>query len=253
MSSTQTVPSATLQMGGFVVAPNTIYVCAAGGAAADVGAAIWSKKPPGCGYTGNTTVTVYDADPIYPAPGVPYSVTYQVPDNVTIFFNISIINSPSVPSNAAALVAAAIVNAFTGGNGGQSAQIGSKVLASRFYAGIAGLGAWAQLVSLGIGASTAAAVASVTGAIAGTTLTVSSVSSGTLAVGQRIGGTGVVPNTVITALGTGTGGTGTYQVSVSQTVGSEALSAYDMSGQQLQMAINQMPTTGAANINLNLV
>ena len=53
----------------------------------------------------------------------------------------------------------------------------------------------------------------VTGAISGTTLTVTAVTSGTLFVGQVITGTGVAADTVITAFGTGSGGTGTYTVS----------------------------------------
>ena len=65
----------------------------------------------------------------------------------------------------------------------------------------------------------------VTGAISGTTLTVSAVTSGTLYVGQTIQGTGVTANTMITALGTGSGGTGTYTVSTSQTVASTTLYA----------------------------
>lgn len=65
--------------------------------------------------------------------------------------------------------------------------------------------------------------ASVTGSIAGTTLTVTAVASGTLAVGQPVSGAGVAAGTVITGLGTGTGGTGTYTVNNSQTVASEAL------------------------------
>jgi hypothetical protein len=64
---------------------------------------------------------------------------------------------------------------------------------------------------------------SVTGAISGTTLTVSAVSTGSLTVGQMITGTGVLPGTVITAFGTGTGGTGTYTVSRSQTVASTTI------------------------------
>jgi len=56
--------------------------------------------------------------------------------------------------------------------------------------------------------------------ISGTTMTVTSVSAGTLAVGQELSGTGVTAGTTITALGSGTGSTGTYTVSVSQTVGS---------------------------------
>jgi hypothetical protein len=61
---------------------------------------------------------------------------------------------------------------------------------------------------------------SFTGTISTTTLTVSAVAAGQLAVGQIISGTGVTPGTRITALGTGTGYTGTYTISVSQTVGS---------------------------------
>jgi len=57
-----------------------------------------------------------------------------------------------------------------------------------------------------------------TGSISTTTLTVDSMLSGTIAVGQAIFGEGIAQNTVITALGTGTGGAGTYTVSDSQTV-----------------------------------
>jgi microcystin-dependent protein len=73
--------------------------------------------------------------------------------------------------------------------------------------------------------------ASVTGTInngstlAGTTLTVTLVGSGTLAVGQVITGTGISANTRITALGTGTGGVGTYTVNISQLVASTTITA----------------------------
>ncbi|MER8478448.1 hypothetical protein [Mesorhizobium sp. M1163] len=66
----------------------------------------------------------------------------------------------------------------------------------------------------------------VTGSIAGTTLTVSAVAAGVIAVGQQISGSGVTAGTTITALGTGSGGTGTYTVSASQTVSSTTISAY---------------------------
>ena len=70
---------------------------------------------------------------------------------------------------------------------------------------------------------------SFTGSIATTTLTVTQVSGAqNLAVGQNILGPGVAAGTVITALGTGTGGVGTYTISVSQTVASSALAARQM-------------------------
>ena len=68
--------------------------------------------------------------------------------------------------------------------------------------------------------NSATAGAIVTGAISGTTLTVSAVTSGTLAAGMTIQGAGITANTIITALGTGTGGVGTYTVNFSQTISS---------------------------------
>jgi len=65
-----------------------------------------------------------------------------------------------------------------------------------------------------------------TGSISGTTLTVTAVyGSGTIAVGQGLSdGLGVIAaNTQITALGSGSGGTGTYTVNNSQNVSSETI------------------------------
>jgi hypothetical protein len=70
----------------------------------------------------------------------------------------------------------------------------------------------------------------VTGAISGTTLTVSAVTSGTLSIGVVLSGTGVTVGTTITALGTGTGGVGTYTVSASQTVSSTTITASNSLG-----------------------
>jgi len=63
----------------------------------------------------------------------------------------------------------------------------------------------------------------VTGSIAGTSLNVTAVTSGTVAVGQMVTGAGVSQGTYILALGTGSGGTGTYTVNLTQTVGSTTL------------------------------
>lgn len=62
-----------------------------------------------------------------------------------------------------------------------------------------------------------------TGSISGTTLTVTAVSSGFVGIGSVISGTGITAGTTITALLSGTGGTGTYTVSVSQTVSSTTI------------------------------
>ena len=58
---------------------------------------------------------------------------------------------------------------------------------------------------------------------AGTTLTVSGITTSNLAVGTVISGTGVTAGTTITALGTGTGGNGSYTVTPSQLVSSVSM------------------------------
>jgi hypothetical protein len=65
----------------------------------------------------------------------------------------------------------------------------------------------------------------VTASIASQTMTVTAVASGRLAIGQTLSGTGVTAGTRITAFLTGTGGTGTYSVSVAQTVSSGTINA----------------------------
>ena len=61
------------------------------------------------------------------------------------------------------------------------------------------------------------------GRINGSVLTVVSVEYGTLAVGRRIFGTGVVANTTIVAPGSGSGGIGTYNLNIPQTLPQRAL------------------------------
>lgn len=51
-------------------------------------------------------------------------------------------------------------------------------------------------------------------------MTVSAVTSGTIVVGQEMTGTGITAGTEVTALGTVTGGIGTYTMSISQTAAS---------------------------------
>ena len=64
-----------------------------------------------------------------------------------------------------------------------------------------------------------------TGSISGTTLTVTAITNGTIGISQALFGVGVTQETIITALGTGTGGAGTYTVNISQTVASEQMNS----------------------------
>ena len=73
------------------------------------------------------------------------------------------------------------------------------------------------------GFTTISAGTSSTSSISGTILTIGGAVTGTFAVGQAVSGSGVTAGTVIVALGTGTGGAGTYTVNTSQTVSTTAI------------------------------
>ena len=132
-------------------------------------------------------------------------------------------------TNSSVFLITAASNATSGATGGGSVTAAFQIqigLDSTLYANGWGAGTWGGITSS----------VSFTGSFSGTTLTVSAVASGTLAVGQLIVGTGVAASppgsnaTYITALGTGSGGVGTYTVSVSQTLSSRALTAYSGAG-----------------------
>jgi hypothetical protein len=92
------------------------------------------------------------------------------------------------------------------------------------------------------------AATSTASSISGTTLTIGGTITGTFAVGQIISGTGVTSGTTITALGTGTGGAGTYTVSVSQTVSSVAINGAVGVSLTNPYIPNNLAIGGAANI-----
>ena len=247
---TENVNNTTTTIGGVSLVANSVYVAVSGGLAADVAAAIWSKKAPGCNYNGNETVAVLDQSPSY-APNYPsYNVTFEIPPGLTIFFAVNIANSVLVPANAAALIQAAIVSAFGGGDGGPRARIGSTIFASRFYSAIAALGPWVQIISVLLG-STNSPACSFTGAITGTALTVSAVASGALAIGQILtDATGAItPGTTIVS---GSGSSWVVTPSQATPVSSEAMQAVVASLNDIPVRINQEPVTSTAAIFVTL-
>ena len=215
-------------VGGVTIAANAIYVCVAGGASSAIGAAILSKKGPGAPMTGNTTVVVYDTNPLYPPPGGgPYNITFQIAVPLQLLFSVTLVSGPLVPSNASTLVQNALIAAIAQGVlpnspqvvDGVRARIGQVVYATTYIQAINALGAWAQVAAIGIGSANTPAVV-VVGSISGTTLTVSDVVTGVVAIGQALADTldQIVNGTLITAFGSGAGGDGTYAVNNTQTV-----------------------------------
>lgn len=243
-----------ITVGGVLLGANSLYVAVAGGSSSDIAQAIWSKKAPGCSYTGNTTVTVFDDNPNYVPPFPSYQVTFETTTNLPIFYNVALANNPLIPSDALAQIQTAIANAFDGEDGGPRARIGSILYAYRYASAIAALGPWAQVVSITMGSINTPS-AQFTASIAAKVMTVSAVTLGTLAVGQAL--TDVTNNlaagTFITGFLTGTGGTGTYLVGVSQTVASETMISVPVTAGTLPVQINQEPTLNSADISLTLI
>ena len=94
----------------------------------------------------------------------------------------------------------------------------------------------------------------ITGYMAGAVLTVTAANDGSLAVGQTIiggAGVGVLPNTTITALGTGIGGIGTYTINNAQTVGT-ALAPVAFSGSgTTTLRTSAAMTTGVVTVTFD--
>ena len=147
---TENTTATAAAIGGVSVAANSLYVAVSGGTDAAVARAIWSKKSPGCAYTGTTTVTVTDTLG-YSSPYPSYSVKFTRPSALPIYFAVELADNGLVPSDAEDQVKAAISAAFNGEDGGARARIGSTIYALRFATGIAALGPWSQLVTLKIG------------------------------------------------------------------------------------------------------
>lgn len=120
---------------------------------------------------------------------------------------------------------ALVVGGTVGGTGGGGVATGTQIVA-QLSGTIGGVGTYA--LNTPEQSTTPAFTAFAGMTCAAGTFTVATVVSGTLAVGDTLvgqGGTSLVTGTTITALGTGTGGVGTYIVNASQTVGTATIIA----------------------------
>lgn len=138
---------------GVTLVANSIYICVYGGDSTAIATAIQKKKMPGCNMNGTTTVVVQDTNPLFVTPYPTYSIKFQIATPLSIYFEVSISNNLGIPSDAATQIQNAIIAAFAGSDGGPRARIGSQIFASRFYAGVAALGSWTQIISIFIGTS----------------------------------------------------------------------------------------------------
>jgi hypothetical protein len=110
------------------------------------------------------------------------------------------------------------------GGGGATGTSGNDIFYENSKTVTMGYSITAGKNAMATGPITIAANFTGTGAISGTTLTITGTTgAGVLVVGSIISGSGVTAGTFVSAFGTGTGTTGTYTVSVSQTVSSTAI------------------------------
>lgn len=217
--------SAPVTLFGVTIPENAIYISIAGGTTSDNAQAILSKKGAGAPMAGNTTVTAYDNNPLYATP-IPYLITFTIPSSLQLLWKVQLVNSPLIPSDGAAQVQAALIAATTGQSSlippPPRARIGTTVYAAQYTAAINALGSWAQVASILVGSiNTPGAV--IYGYMVGTALTVTSVSSGTLALTQAVSDAGglIVNGTYIVTFNGGTGGVGGYIVNQPQTIGAQ--------------------------------
>lgn len=139
---------------------HSVYICvvASGGWSNEqaIAKAIWRKKSPGCGMTGDHDVTIADdtkddaGNPLYTSPPQ-YVISYSYANNVTISFQILMTRSPTAPKDASDRIKKAVKQAFLGEDGSARPRIGSTIFASSFYACIQNLGSWAVIRTLLIG------------------------------------------------------------------------------------------------------
>ena len=98
-----------------------------------------------------------------------------------------------------------------------------------------------------------------TGSISGTVLTISAVNAGSIGVGTAISGNGVTAGTTVSSLGTGTGGTGTYNLSASQTVASTTITGTYSGSQTIKLSTSSggsaenITAVGTGNLTLTPV
>ena len=134
----------------YSLAAHSICVSVAGGTSSAVAQAIWSNKPPGCGYNGNTTVTVYDTS--YATP-IAYTVTYLSPTSTPAYFTVEIKNSALLPANITQLVQNAVIASFNGQDGGTAVSINSNTYSGRYYANINAISPAVNVIEVYLGLS----------------------------------------------------------------------------------------------------
>ncbi|EOS94768.1 baseplate J/gp47 family protein [Erwinia tracheiphila] len=119
----------------FPVKSHSVYVCAYGGADADVAEAIFANKNPGANLNGDTTYVIEDKDN-YSAPYPQYTMQWQKASPLRVYFKVQIENdSVNLPSDVTDQIKSMVASVFNGSYEGiTKARIGSRISGGVYYA-----------------------------------------------------------------------------------------------------------------------
>lgn len=141
--------SASVTYKGVSIAANSMYVAAVGGNQTDIANAILGSASAGCGYTGTTTVTVSDTS--YPDPKPAYDISFTVPTDVPLYFDVSIRADSSLPSNINTLIQDAMIAAAAGSGSSPLFRIGYSVYGADFTDAVKGADTNVRVISIKVG------------------------------------------------------------------------------------------------------
>ena len=142
------------------IGAHSLYGCVAGGSAEDIAKAIQSRKSVGCSTVGNTSHTLEMRDG-YSFPYPTYTYRWQTPTATPVYYRVQLANSSQLPSDIVQMVRNAITAGFSGADGGARAQIGGRIYAGRYYAGVQALHEAVQIVGISVGLSSPASLSMV--------------------------------------------------------------------------------------------
>lgn len=111
--------------------PNSIFLCIDGGSDEDIAYALYNSKTLGCGYNGNTSVTIVpdDAD-------IPYVATFQRPSLVNVYIKITV-KVISTGQNPISVVKESILNYANGLTEDDGFSVGNDVSSFELSSSIA--------------------------------------------------------------------------------------------------------------------
>ena len=124
--------SETVTIDGVNINAHSIYCCVDGGNADDVAQALFSRKSPGCGYTGNTKVNVTDS-----IANATYEVSFDFATQVPIYASITVSTGTAAAPDLEATIKQAFID-YSNGNieGFSGFKVGGDISAFEIAAGI---------------------------------------------------------------------------------------------------------------------